>query len=190
MEGILAAAIVAAAVFGICFLLDKLFQKLFRKQQQFHSGLSVRLNKRYASVGLILGLLGLVAVFSGLTNGWVLIVGGSLVILVGAALVVYYVTFGVFYDDESFLIMSFGKPKRIYRYAEIRAQQLYVAGGSVVIELYLSDGESLQLQSTMDGTYSFMDKAFRKWLEQTGRKEEDCVFYDPDNSCWFPTPEE
>lgn len=189
MGGILAVVIVAAAVFGVCFLVDKLFQKLFRKQQQFHTGKSVRLSKRYASVGLIIGVFGLLAIFAGLTNGWVLIAGGAVVILVGTALVVYYATFGVFYDDETFLIMSLGKPKRIYRYEEIQTQQLYVAGGSIVIELFFSDGKSVQLQSTMDGTFDFMDKAFRMWLEQTGRTEEECDFYDPTNSCWFPTSE-
>ena len=27
------------------------------------------------------------------------------------------------------------------------------------------------------------------WLEQTGRRQEDCGFYDPANSCWFPPVE-
>ena len=26
----------------------------------------------------------------------------------------------------------------------------------------------------------------RAWLAQTGKKKEDCPYYDPDNSCWFP----
>ena len=28
------------------------------------------------------------------------------------------------------------------------------------------------------------------WLAQTGKRKEDCDFYDPDNSCWFPPAEQ
>ena len=53
----------------------------------------------------------------------------------------------------------------------------------------MTDGRTVQLQSAMDGVYPFMDKAFTMWLRQTGRRQEDCSFYDPQNSCWFPPVE-
>ena len=56
--------LVAAAVFGICYLVDKGFTKLFRSQQQHQSGLSVRHSKHYGSIGLVVAVLGLAAVFS------------------------------------------------------------------------------------------------------------------------------
>ena len=43
----LAVIIFAALVFGLCFLVDKGFTKLFRNQAQHHSGQAVRLNKKY-----------------------------------------------------------------------------------------------------------------------------------------------
>lgn len=181
--------LVAAATFGVCFLVDKGFTKLFRSQSQHYSGLSVRLNRKYGAIGLILCVIGIGAIFTGLSATWVLIAGGAIVTLMGAALVVYYMTFGIFYDKESFVYTSFGKKSVTYRYAEIKAQQLYNASGAIVIELHLTDGRAVQLHASMEGAYAFMDKAFFRWLEQTGRVQEDCAFFDPQNSCWFPPVE-
>ena len=184
--GIVTTLIICAAVFGVCFLVDKGFTKLFRSQAQHFSGKAVRLSKRYGSIGLLIGVLGLIAVFMGMPEDWVLIVGGALVMLMGAALVVYYMNYGVFYDDDSFLFMSLRKKNKTYFYNAIRGQQLYNNQGHLLIELHMSDGETIQLQSTMTGCYEFMDHAFSAWLKQTGKRQEDCPFYDPGNSCWFP----
>lgn len=185
----IAVVIVAALIFGLCFLVDKAFTKLFRNQQQHHSGLAVRLSKRYASIGLLVFVLGLSGLFAGLYDGWVLSVISAILMLGGIALVVYYLTFGIYYDEESFLVSTFGKKSGAYPYKDICSQQLYQVYGKIVIELYLKGGRTVQLQAGMEGVYPFLDKAFAKWLEQTGRKQEDCPFYDPQNSCWFPPME-
>lgn len=184
-----AVLIVAVLVFGGCFAVDKGFQKLFRNQQEHHSGLSVRLNKKYGSIGLILAVLGVAAVFAGMFDGWLLCAGGCVLILIGIGLVVYYMTFGVFYDTDTFILTTFGKRSTTYAYRDIQAQQLYNAYGNVLIELHMADGRTVQLQAHMQGAYSFLDHAFSAWLRQTGRKKEDCAFYDPQNSCWFPPVE-
>ncbi len=180
---------IAAVAFGIMFLIDKGFTKLFRSQQEHKSGLAVRLSKRYGSIGLILVVLGVAAVFAGLSQSWLLIAGGCLLIVVGIGLVVYYMTFGVFYAEETFILMTFGKKSTTYHYRDIVSQQLYNASGNIVIELHLRDGRAVTLQANMEGVYPFMDKAYAKWLQQTGRREEDCPFHDPENSCWFPPVE-
>jgi hypothetical protein len=184
--------LVIAGTLLLCWLVDKGFEKLFRNKPQHVSGKSVRLNKYYGVGGLILTVLGISAVFSGMQNDTALLLyGGILLIVVGIALIVYYMTFGVFYDNDSFVLTTFGKKSTIYRYADIRFQQLYRnQGGSVLIELYLRDGRSVQLQSTMKDVYDFMDTAFAGWCHQRGIQKEDCGFYDPDNSCWFPGVEE
>ena len=186
-----AVILIAAVVFGVCFLVDKAFVKLFRSQTQHRSGLAVRLSKRYGSIGLILAVLGIAAVFMGINGaeGWVLPVGGGLLIAVGVGLVVYYMTFGVFYDKESFILTTFGKGDATYRYRDIQAQQLYNNQGHILIELYLEDGNVLQLQSNMTGVYPFLDHAFEAWCRQRGCKAEECGFYDPSNSRWFPPVE-
>ncbi len=186
-----AIAIIAAAVFGLCYLVDKGFARRFRSQAQHMSGLSVRLNKRYGSFGLILAVLGIGAIFAGLNGdeSTVLIAGGVLILLVGIGLVVYYMTFSLFYDRDAFILTTFRRKSKTYTYKDITAQQLYNNQGHILIELYLSDGNTLQLQSTMPGAYDFLDYAFDNWLRQTGKRKEDCPFYDPQNSCWFPPVE-
>lgn len=188
----IAVILVAAAVFLICWLVDKGFTKLFRSQAQHRSGLSVRLNKRYGSIGLILVVLGLAALFSGLNgkDGLVLIMGGAVVIATGIGLVVYYMTFGVFYDKDGFILTTFGKADATYAYKDIVAQQLYNNQGHILIELYLSDGRAFHLQESMKGAVDFLDYAFAAWCRQNGKIEEECAFYDPANSCWFPPAED
>ena len=184
---IAAIIIIAAVTFGICFLVDKGFTKLFRNREQHKSGLAVKLNKRYATIGLILAFLGTAAIFTGLKEGKALLIGGIVVVLMGIGLIVYYLTFGVYYDDNSFILASFGKKSETYSFRDIKEQRLYtVTGGSSVIELHLTDGRALSLHSTMEGTYPFLDHAFYAWCRQTGRNPEECDFHDPSKSCWFP----
>lgn len=179
--------VIAALVFGVCFAVDKLYTRIFRSQSQHHSGTAVRLNKRYGSFGLVFFAFGVMVIFAGLAENWLLCLGGVLVMALGIGLITYYLTFGVFYDKESFVLTTFGKPSATYFYRDIRCQQLYVTtGGQVVIELHLRDGRTFQLQSKMTGVYDFMDVAFAGWLQQTGTDRASCSFYDPKNSCWFP----
>lgn len=182
-------AVVALLTFGICFLLDRGFIKLFRSKPQHQSGKSLRLSKRYGSAGLLLAVLGVAAIFGYVQSSWVLAGGGILLLLLGLGLVIAYMTFGIFYDDTGFVLTTFGKKSTAYRYSQIQAQQLYSSYGTVIIELYMADGRSVQLNTHMNGLYAFMDTAFAGYLQQRGLRVEDCPFYDPENSCWFPGQE-
>lgn len=182
--------LILAVTFLVCFLVDKVFTKVFRGTVQHKSGKSVRLSKRYGSIGLIVFALGVAAIFMGAGDAqWALLIGGCVLVLGGIALIVYYMTFGVFYDEDSFVLTTFGKASKIYHFRDIRSQQLYMTTGNVVVELYLCDGRVFQIHTGMTGMYPFMDHAFSAWLAQTGRTQEECDWYDPDNSCWFPTEE-
>ena len=179
--------LVAALTFGVCYLFDKGYTNVFRNKIQHYSGLAVRINKRYAVFGLILTLVGILAIITGITDGPVLLGGGIIVLLMGAGLITYYLTFGVFYDEDTFLLTTFGKKSKVYRYSDIVHQQLYIVqGGNVVIELHLTDKNAVSVQSTMEGTYPFLDHAFAAWCRQTGRDPESCEFHDPSQSLWFP----
>ena len=185
--------LVAAAVFGACYAVDRLFTKSFRSRAQHRSGLAVRASKRYGIFGVGLSVLGVMAICGGIPGDAALMVGGTLVLLMGLALAVYYLSFGVFYDGESLLYCRFGKKSATYFYRQIVGQKLYqVQGGSVVIELHMEDESVISLQSTMDGVYPFLDTAFAGWCLQLGRDPQSCTFHDPANSLWFPsvTPEE
>ena len=183
--------LIAAAVFGVCFLVDRAFAKLFRSKAQHRSGKAVRANKRYGLFGVILSVLGIMAICVGIADGSVLLWGGIIVLLMGLGLAVYYLSFGVFYDGDTLLLSRFGKKDVTYRFSDIQGQKLYlVQGGNVIIELHMTGGGIVSLQSTMDGVYPFLDTAFAAWCLQTGRDPQSCDFHDPSQSLWFPTVED
>ena len=183
--------LVAAVIFGICFLVDKAFSKLFRSKAQHRSGKAVRANKRYGAFGVILIVLGIMAICVGISDGPVLLWGGVMVLLMGACLAVYYLSFGIFYDGESFLLSRFGKKETTYSYKDIVGQKLYlVQGGNIFVELHMKDGSAVSVQAVFDGVYPFLDTAFAAWCLQTGRDPQSCDFHDPSQSLWFPTVEE
>ena len=184
--------VVAALVFGVCFAIDKGFTKLFRSQAQHRSGTAVRLNKKYGAFGLILVVLGIAAIISGISQSIVLLLGCVIVVAMGAALVVYYMTFGIYYDGDSFLYTTFGKKSRAYHYSQIHSQQLYVVqGGNIIVELHMTDGSAVQVQLALQGAEDFLNTAFLGWVRQKNIDiRENCDFHDPENSCWFPAEEE
>ena len=181
----------AAFTFGLCYIVDKRFTNSFRNKAQHRSGLAVRVNKHYGGFGVGLTVVGILAVFVGLANSIALLIGGIVVLIMGICLAVYYLTHGIFYDGDSFLVASFRKEDRVYQYEEILEQKLYlVQGGSVIVELYMLDGTSVSLQTSMDGAYLFLDTAFAGWCLQKGIDPASCDFHDPSKSWWFPHEEE
>ena len=191
MAQFLPIALIAAVMFGLCYLVDKTFSKLFRSKAQHRSGMAVRANKRYGIFGVVLTVLGIMAIFVGITDGPVLLWGGVIVLLMGIALAVYYLSFGIFYDGESLLLQRFGKKDVTHYLKDIVGQKLYlIQGGNIVVELHMKNGSAVSVQSSFDGVYPFLDTAFAGWCLQTGRNPQDCDFHDPSQSLWFPTVEE
>ena len=181
----------AAAIFGICFAVDKAFTKAFRSKAQHRSGMAVRANKLYGLAGLVLSILGILGFLTGLGANILLLIGGLVVLALGIALIVYYLSFGVFYDGETMLICAFGKRDREYFFREIQGQKLYlIQGGNILVELHIADGSAVSLQSSMDGIYTFLDTAFAAWCMQKGIDPQSCTFHDPSQSLWFPTVED
>ena len=181
----------AAAIFGICFAVDKAFTKAFRSKAQHRSGMAVRANKLYGLAGLILIILGILGFLTGLGANILLLIGGIVVLILGICLVTYYLSFGVFYDGETMLICRFGKKDREYYFREIQGQKLYlVQGGNIIVELHMADGSAVSLQSSMEGILTFLDTAFAAWCLQKGIDPQSCDFHDPSQSLWFPTVED
>ena len=184
--------LIIAATFGVMFLLDKGLTRLFRSRDQHRSGTAVRLKKHYGILSLalmVLGVLGIVNYFP--EKSLVLLLGGLLVLPGGALLGIYYLTHGIFYDDESFLYTTFGNRSVSYRYADIRAQKLYVIqGGSLLVELHMADGRAVSVQSTMEGASDFLSKAAHARMRQLGLNSHECGWFDESEGRWFPPVEE
>lgn len=182
--------LIIGVTFGLCWLADKGFTKLFRGTVQHRSGLSVRLSKHVGGAGTVVLVLGLLGVLAGAGKEWLLLGGGIMLMLTGAGLIVYYMSFGIYYDENGFVLTTFGKRSTLYRYEDIQAQQLYNSYGRVTVELHMADKRTVQLQQGMPGWDTFLDKAFDYWRMQKGLELADCPFHDPDNSCWFPPLED
>ena len=182
---------VIAVTFGVMFAGDYLFHKLFRKEQEYQTGMAVHLNKRYLVTGILISVLG-VALLGQLTKGfsWLLVAAAAILEVMGIGLLIYYNTFGIFYDEDSFIYRHFrGKPTT-YRYADIRSQQLLQTAGGIVVELDLADGTTMSLQQNMDGMYTFLDHACFARMRQLDTEPRSCKWFDQSNSCWFPPRED
>ena len=179
--------LVVIATFGLCYFFDKGFQKFFRSKDQHHSGLSVRLNKMYSIAGVLLSVLGVLAVINGATENKTLLYGGVFILIFGIGLCIYHLSFGIFYDGDAFVYTTFGKKEATYRYSDICTQKLYmITGGSIVVELHMVDGKTVSVHTTMNGAYPFLDAAFNSWCAQKGIEADSCDFHDPANHLWFP----
>lgn len=183
--------LVAAAAFLLCFVADKAFTKLFRNRAEHRSGMALRLNKRFATFGVILSVISIAGLMASLENGVAMLVGSLIILLVGVGLIVHYMSFGIYYDHDGFLLSTFGKKSVTYRYNQIRHQKLYLLqGGGTIVELHMTDGRAVQILSSMPDYGKFLDHAFDRWCYQRGLDPENCAFHDPDQSLWFPNEEE
>ena len=183
--------LVAAATFGICFLVDKGYTRIFRNRSQHKSGRSLRQNKRYGSMGFLLFVIGFCALITTNLENIALLIGSGILMLVGIGLVVYYMSSGIYYDDEDFIVESFGKRRTTYRYDQILHQQLYVLqGGGAIVELHMDNGKAVQVVSNRPGYDTFLHFAFRQWCRQKGLDPENCPFHDTACGVWFPMKEE
>lgn len=185
----IAVVVIAALAFGVFWLIDKGFTRLFRSQAQHKSGTAIRLNKRYGTFGIILSVLGVALGLSATKEGWVMLAAGCLILLVGIGLIVYYLTFGIYYDANGFIYNGFGKKSVTYTYGQIRGQILYNSSGGIIVELHMTDGKTVHVNTGLENAYAFLDLAFAGWLKETGVNPDECDFFDPENSCWFPRME-
>ena len=179
--------LVIAATFGAMFLIDKGLTKLFRSRDQHHSGTAVRLKKHYGILSLAMMILGVLGILTFFFDGnAILLLGGLLVAPGGVVLGIYYLTHGIFYNDESFLYVTFGNRSREYHYGDIRGQKLYeIQGGTLLVELHMADGKTVSVQTSMEGAKTFLDKAAHARMRQLGLNSHECQWFDETEGCCF-----
>ena len=182
--------VIVVITFGLCFGVDKGFTKLFRNKAQHRSGMSVRQNKRYGSMGFVLAVIGFAALITTNFDNVALLIGSGVLLVVGAGLVVYYLSSGIYYDEDGFIVETMRRKRQTYRYDQIVHQQLYVLqGGGTIVELHMDTGNAVQVVSNMPGYREFLSYAFRKWCQQKGIDPETCDFHKPEEQLWFPMKE-
>ena len=165
---------------------------MFRSQAQHHSGTAVRLKKGYGIAAIALCLLAVMSLMQFIMDGEMLMLVCAVVLIaMGGGLGAYYLTHGIFYDDDTFLFTTLGKKGVTYRYADITGQKLYVLqGGSYLVELYMAQGGTVSVQTSMSGAYDFLDKACHARFRQLGINSFECGWFDESQSCWFPPVED
>lgn len=178
-----------AVIFGLYALVDFLFKKLFARSKTEQSGQAVRLPRYSPILGLLIALLGLIALLFLPGEGqWALRAGCAVVLVMGLFLLVNFFRFGIFYDDNCFVCRSLTKKAKTYYYKDITGQRSFLARSGVNISLYV-DGDEIQLYSAMQGLDSFLNKAFYSWCQAKGI-DPDTVENNPHMLTFFPEPDE
>ena len=181
--------IVCAAVFLVCFAVDKLVQKLFPKTELEKGKNVVRPARKSAVFGVILTFAAVSVTVFRLTKkpDTLLLIGCAVAFLLGVVLLISYFSFVLYYDEEKFLVVSHGK-KREFRYGEIRGQRTLMTRGGYQTVLFVGETQ-LDLYSSMQNVNVFLGKAFFRWCEQKGI-DPDSVENNPRMMTWFPDPDE
>ena len=178
-----------AVIFGIIALLDKLAKAIFPGLRG-DDGKAVVRQPRYAPIlGLLFALLGLVCLlWVPMGEETLLWCGGLVALLIGVYVLVSFLRFGIFYDEEGFTFRTLTKAAKTYRYTDITGQRSFVAKSGLNTTLYVG-GDEIPLNGSMQGISAFLRKAFYRWCEARGL-DPDSVQTDPATLTYFPEPDE
>ena len=176
-------AVFMAAVFGICFGVDRLCRKLFPKDPRK----TVRLPRKSVIFGILLTFVAFAAPLMFWEQlEWYLRIGCLIVLLMGIFLLVQYFSFSIRYDDEGFECRTLGKKPVVSTYADILGQKSIIARSGVNSTLYTKNGE-VPIFSAQVGVQEFLRTAFSAWCE-SGGIDPDTVENNPAYYTYFPEP--
>ena len=176
-------ALFCAAVFGLCFLVDRL---LSRRRKGAPDAKIVRQPRRSVVIGVVMLVIGIsVALF---VPGFLGVGGGVVIALLGAVLLLSFLSFSILYDDEGFTCRTLRGEKR-YRYNQIRAEQALATRGGINVMLFVGD-EAVELSEAMQGVRPFLSHAYYARCRQLDIDPETCPPPAPDALVWFEAPEE
>ena len=178
-----------AVIFLICFLIDKLIQKLFPKHELEKSKTVVRPPRKSAVFGVLLLVFPLMALLfwmpeEGDTLLTICCVGAM---LMGAFLLVTYFSVSIYYGEDGFLYKTLRGGKKEYRYKDIRGQRSVMTRGGINTILFVGKDE-INLYSAMQNLNPFLKHAFFRWCEANGI-DPDSIENNPRMFTWFPDPD-
>lgn len=177
-----------AVIFGLVALVDLVLGKLFPKSKTRQQGKAVRAPRYSFILGILITLLCIIGLLF-YTDADPFLRGGMISAMVlGIYMVVNYIRFGIFYDDEGFEYRTLTKQSRYYRYGDITGQRSFLARSGLNVSL-LAKGDEIPLNGAMQGVAEFMSHAFFAWCRETERNP-DAMEFDPSTLSYFPTPEQ
>ena len=181
--------LLCAVVFLACFLIDKLFALIFPKSKTEKSGNVVRLPRRNAIAGVLLIFVPLTVLLFFIPEGGdtLMTVGCVIAIVLGVILLVNYLSFAIYYDDEGFVYKDLRRKKTSYHYSQIRGQRSVMTRSGVNSILFVANDE-INIYSTMQNLNAFLNKAFYKWCE-VKQIDPASVENNPRMFTWFPDPD-
>ena len=175
-------ALFCACVFGLCFLVDRL---LSRGKKQAADAKTVRQPRRSVVIGVILLVVG---IYIALFVPGLLRVGGVVIALLGAVLLLSFCSFSVQYDDEGFTCRTLRGEKR-YQYNQIRGEQALATRGGITVILFVGD-DAVELSEAMQGVRPFLSHAYYARCRQLNIDPETCPPPAPEALVWFEAPED
>lgn len=174
-----------AVIFGLVALVDFLLGKFFPKSELQKKGKAVRLPRYSFILGLLLFLIGLIAVlFLSLKTHLALWLGCLVIFAVGAFLLLNFARFAIFYDEKGFTYRTLVKKEKYYRYKDITGQRSFVARSGVNVLLYCA-GDEIALYTAMQGLKPFLETAFQTWAREN-HVDPKTIEQNPDYFSFFP----
>ena len=174
-----------AAVFGLVALFDFLLKKLIPKPKHAQSGNTVRMPRYSFIFGILLSVFAvfalLVVPFDSQKTLWL---ACWAVLAMGVFLLFNFFRVGIFYDEEGFTYRTLTGKARSYRYADITAQESFLARSGWNSTLYVGNDE-IPLSAAMQGVDAFLNKAFFAWCKEKGI-DPDTVENNPTMLVFFP----
>lgn len=178
--------LIGAATFALCFVIDRLIQRLKRKRTGGKATRIVRQPRRAAGIGIVLMVAGIaLMLFLRTALGlW----GGIVILLMGAVLLGSYFVMSVEYDDEGFTYRTL-KSKERYLYNQIRGEQAVATRSGITAMLYVGD-TVVEVSEAMQGVQEFLSHAYYARCRQLSIDPETCPPPAPRELVWFPAPPE
>lgn len=181
--------ILCGLVFLVCFLVDRLLQKLFPKSDLEKSKNVVRPARRSAIIGILLLLAAVLAAVFVLPRemDMIVLLGCITAAIFGIILLVGYFSVSIHFDEEQFQYQDRKSGKKVYRYEQIRGQRSLMTRGGIHTTLFVG-GDTIPLYSSMQNLAPFLEKAFFKWC-RVKQIDPDTVENNPRMFTWFPDPD-
>ena len=173
-----------AVIFGLVALVDFVFGKLFPKAKVKKTEKAVRAPRYSFIVGILIVFLGIMGLLFYTEADVFLRIGMVIAMVMGLYMAVNYISFGIFYDDETFTYRTLTKKAVTFRYADITGQRSFLARSGLNVTLLAGETE-VPLNGSMQGVADFMNHAFFAWCRQKGL-DPDAQEYDPRTLRYFP----